>query len=169
MKALREIRDEDHDWLLELHNDPLVLQNLTNPTPISVQQHMQWWYRTKDDPRQKRLIYTVDDERVGFTKFYDIDHNNNCCVLGADIHKSFRGKSLAKPMWKLMIEHCFVELNLHRISLTTAEYNLIAMNVYAGVGFQKEGMLNQSLFRNGKYYDQVMMYMLRSDREWASK
>lgn len=160
---LRPVVDADHHFLVELHNDPIVLRNLTNPQPITFREHIGWWTSVKDNPQQRRLMFEVDGQRAGFTKFYDIDLINSCCVLGADLHSSFRGKKLSVPMWKLMLHMCFNDLGLNRVSLTTAEYNVIARHVYATLGFKEEGRLTKSLFRDGTYHDQILMYMLKDD------
>lgn len=161
--GLKPIGDEDHPWLVSLHNDPLVLRNLTDPTPITIDSHMKWWESIKGNTKQLRFIFTVNGIPAGLTKFYDIDDNNGCCMLGADLHKDFREKGLAKPMWRLMLGLCFESMKLHRVSLTTAQFNIPAQRVYSGLGFKEEGRLVQSLFRDGQYYDQVLMYLLRSD------
>jgi len=160
---LRHVLNDDHEFLVDLHNDPEVLYNITHPLPITLQQHYAWWEQIVEDPKQLRLIFTVDGARVGFTKFYDIDTVNGNCVLGADIHRDHRGKGYAKYMWARMLDWSFFNLNLHRVSLTTATYNPIGMHVYTKIGFKREGMLIESLCRDGEYHDQVGMYMLRQD------
>jgi len=161
---LREVRQEDHEWLVSLHNDPQVLTNMTHPEPITVIQHLEWWERVSKNNAQKRLIFEIGaDTRVGFTKFYDIDHVNRNCVLGADIHKDHRGRGYAKDMWTLMLNECFGPMNMHRVGLTTAEYNTIAQRVYWNLGFKGEGRMFQSLYRDGKFHDQICMYMLKND------
>ncbi len=161
--ALRCVHDDDHPWLVALHNDPTVLHNMTHPQPITMDDHMRWWKSIVDTTSQIRMIFTVNNEPVGFAKFYDVDLRNSSCLLGADIHKTFRGQGLAKPMWTLMIRYCFESLLLHRIALTVAEYNLIGLHVYEGLGFTREGHMIQSLSRDGHYFDQICMYMLQSD------
>lgn len=161
--GLRPVEDNDHAWLVELHNDPEVLRNVTHPAPITMAQHVVWWDRISHDHRQLRLIFTVGGSAAGFAKFYDIDQANRNCVLGADLHKSFRNQGLAKGMWKLMLRACFENLNLHRVSLTTAAYNTVAQHVYRNLGFREEGRLTQSLFRDGVFHDQICMFMLRDD------
>jgi len=167
--SLRPIVISDHDWLISLHNDPVVLKNLTDPSPISYADHLKWYRGVEDNPRQKRMIFVVDDidkqlgGPAGLTKFYDIDKNNGCCTLGADIHKDFRGNGYAKHMWTLMLDMCFNTFRLHRVALSTAEFNETAIHIYKKLGFNVEGRLTQSLFRDGKYYDQIMMYMLAND------
>lgn len=161
--TLRPVEDADHEFLIALHNDPEVLKNVTHPQPITTAHHLAWWKRVSHDHRQLRMIFAVDAQRAGLAKFYDIDRANNNCVLGGDIHKDFRGKGYAKHMWKLMLDACFNNMNLHRVSLTTAAYNVIGQKVYKGLGFHEEGRLTQSLCRDGSYHDQVMMYMLQED------
>lgn len=161
---LREVREDDHGWLIDLHNDPAVLYMMTDPTPITPSHHMNWWESISRNPREKRLIFEVNGDRVGFTKFYSIDKNNHNCMLGADIHKDHRGKRYARPMWTLMLNKCFDELQLYRVSLTTATFNDVGQRVYKSLGFQEEGRLIKSLYRDGTYHDQIMMYMLRDWR-----
>jgi RimJ/RimL family protein N-acetyltransferase len=158
--ALREVFADDHEFLLSLHNDPIVLHNLTNPTPITMEQHLIWWEKTKNNCKERRFIFTVNGQPAGFTKFYSMDAANLNCVLGADLHKDFRGKGYAKFMWNLMLEYCFYTLGMYRVSLTTAKYNLIGQKVYKNLGFIEEGRFKESLFRDGKFYDQILMYKL---------
>jgi RimJ/RimL family protein N-acetyltransferase len=156
---LREVEDDDHEWLVELHNDPLVLRNITHPYPITLESHMKWW-KSLNQQKEMRLIFTVNGERAGFCKFYDIDKENESCILGADIHASHRGKGYANVMWRLMLDVCFSNMALHRASLTVADFNEVGKRVYKKVGFIEEGRLHDSLFRDGKFHDQIMMYKL---------
>jgi len=158
---LREVNDDDHEFLVELHNDPEVLKNITTPTPVTLDSHLEWWNSICNNPRELRLMFTVDGEKTGFTKFYNIDRVNLNCVLGADIHRLYRGRGFSYPMWDLMIDFSFRTLGLHRVSLTTAEYNNIAIKVYRRLGFIEEGRLTQSLYRDGEFHDQLMFFMLR--------
>ena len=124
---------------------------------------MKWWDTIRNNQSEIRMIFTVNDVPAGFCKFYRVDMQNRNCVLGADLHKDFRGQGLASTMWNLMLETCFQNLQLNRVSLSSAVYNDIAQRVYRKVGFKEEGRLVKSLFRGGEYHDQICMYMLRDD------
>lgn len=168
---LRPVEQGDHEWLVELHNDPEVLRNLTHPQPITLTDHMQWWAKLCPEivaGHQDRKVFCIGHTRIGFTKFYDIDVHNRNCVLGADIHKDHRGKGYAKPMWNLMLSEAFGTWDdFHRVSLTTASFNTIGQRVYSGLGFKEEGRRIQALLRDGEYHDMIDMYMLRSD--WSAR
>ena len=158
--SLRDIEENDHEWLVELHNDPVVLHNVTNPKPITLKEHLSW-FKSLNSNKELRKIFYIDNDRAGFCKFYFLDHVNKNCMLGADLHKDYRGKRLAKEMWRLMLSYCFDSMGFHRVSLTTSEYNSIAIRVYEGLGFQCEGRYTEALYRDGKYHDQVCYYMLK--------
>lgn len=161
--SLREITDDDNQFLIELHNDPLVLRNVTDPTPVTLESHMRWWESIKQSKSQERLIFCINGIRAGLTKFYSIDFANKTCDLGADIHEHFRGQGHARPMWMLMLERCFDVHNLHRVALTTAEYNMIGNHLYRKIGFVEEGKKVDSLFREGMFFDQICMFMTKND------
>jgi diamine N-acetyltransferase len=164
---LREVTIQDHEFLVELHNDPDVLKNVTDPTPVTMETHLKWWHEIHQEPREKRLIFEVGGVKVGFTKFYSIDLVNKNCVLGADIHKSHRGYGYAKMMWSLMLNKCFIDWKLHRVSLLTASFNEVGRHIYKNVGFKDEGVGTQLLLRDGKFYDCIYMYML--DEDWYKR
>jgi RimJ/RimL family protein N-acetyltransferase len=158
---LRSVDVDDHEWLVGLHNDPVVLRNMTHPQSITIAHHLAWWEKISHDDRQLRLVFEVDGARAGFAKFYDIDHVNRNCVLGGDVHKDHRGLGYAKHMWTLMLQLCFDTMDLHRVGLTTAEYNVIGRQVYHNLGFREEGRLAQSLYRDGKFHDTLCCSMLK--------
>ncbi len=160
---LRPVEEDDHPFMFDLHNDPVVLNNLTHPEPITMDQHLRWWDTVKNDRRQLRLVFVAGGHRAGLAMFYDYDAMNQTIVLGADIHKDYRGKGWAKFLWTLMLARCFEGFHVWRASLTTADYNTVGQHVYQKLGFKEEGKLTQSLYRDGKRYDQVMMFMTRDD------
>lgn len=155
---------EDHQWLIELHNDPEVLRNLTDSRTITFNGHMKWF--TSLSMNQMRSIFLVDGIRVGFCKM-DVDRSNNSCVMGADIHKDHRGRGYAKPMWRKMLKYAFRSWGLYRCSLTTAAFNDIGYKIYTDLGFKEEGKFVKSLLRDGEYHDQICMYLLKEN--WDAK
>jgi RimJ/RimL family protein N-acetyltransferase len=59
----------------------------------------------------------------------------------------------------------FAELDLHRIELTVASYNPRAQRAYAKVGFVEEGRLREHRYAAGRYYDTLVMGLLREGFE----
>jgi len=52
---------------------------------------------------------------------------------------------------------------LHRIFLHVYSHNERAQRVYEKVGFVHEGTLREAYFRNGRYYDDLIMGILDTE------
>ena len=88
-------------------------------------------------------------------------------VIGEDIHRfsAELGYWLAEPFWnqgimtlavKRMVEYAFTNLNLHRIYAEPYEGNDASVRVLEKAGFQFEGRLKTSVYKNGKLLDQLL-------------
>ena len=65
---------------------------------------------------------------------------------------------------QLLLEHAFLTLNLHRVDLQVFDHNQSAIKVYKKIGFIEEGRLRDHHYRNGQYFDTLIMSILRE--EW---
>lgn len=56
-------------------------------------------------------------------------------------------------------------MNLHRVWLRVYSNNVRAIASYEKCGFKREGVLRETRWINGRYYDTVMMGILDEDYE----
>jgi RimJ/RimL family protein N-acetyltransferase len=103
---------------------------------------------------------------IGYAGIASINHVNNSgeyyIFLG---EKNSWGKGYGTEVTQLIIHYGFASLNLHRIMLTVSELNTGGVKAYARAGFQREGVLRQASYRDGKYHDKIVMAILRPDWE----
>jgi RimJ/RimL family protein N-acetyltransferase len=66
---------------------------------------------------------------------------------------------------RLLLCHGFETLNLNRIFLQADVENLGGIRAYEKTGFVHEARLREADFREGEYYDSLIMSVLRS--EWT--
>jgi RimJ/RimL family protein N-acetyltransferase len=64
---------------------------------------------------------------------------------------------------RLILRYAFLELNLHRVSLSVFEYNLRAQRAYEKAGFRVEGRMRGALNRENRRWDEIFMGVLRPD------
>ena len=64
---------------------------------------------------------------------------------------------------RLLLEYGFLTLNLNSIQLGVNADNARAVRSYEKCGFVHEGVRRQFVYRNGRYYDTVMMSVLREE------
>lgn len=164
--GIRAIKLEDIEWARQVHNEPSVLRMLTDPRPVSASKQRIWFKNLQKSQSSERWIVEYKKEKIGIVRIDEIDHINKSVRIGLDVHKKFRGKGHAKKIYKFLFEHWFEKENMNRIWLMVAEYNEIAYNLYRKLGFKEEGRARQALFRDGKYYDYIIMSILRD--EWRS-
>jgi len=75
------------------------------------------------------------------------------------------GKGYGTDAVRVLLRYAFEELNLARVSLGVYDYNPRAVRVYEKVGFVHEGRLRESVQRDGKHHDEIVMGVLRQDWE----
>jgi RimJ/RimL family protein N-acetyltransferase len=62
-----------------------------------------------------------------------------------------------------MLRHAFETLSLHRIALYVFEFNERAIRAYERCGFVVEGRARESIWRDGRWWDELAMSVLESD------
>jgi len=80
----------------------------------------------------------------------------------ADRRQGFGGEALA-----LLVRYAFDELNLHRLTAWTQEYNPQAARFLERAGFVPEVRQRQALQRNGRRWDVIVLGLLREEWERA--
>lgn len=80
------------------------------------------------------------------------------------INESDRG--YGKEAMRLLMAWAFEDAGAHRGFLDCKEYNDRALHVYESVGLQREGVLRDTIFVDGKYENLVVLGIL--DREWRA-
>ena len=73
-----------------------------------------------------------------------------------------REKGYGTEAARLVLEHAFNTLELHRIALEVFAFNVRAQHVYKKLGFRQEGVLRDALLWKGEYHDAVVMSLLES-------
>ena len=73
------------------------------------------------------------------------------------------GKGYGTEATQLMLDHAFGTMGLHRIALFVFEFNERAMRAYRRCGFVIEGRARESIWRDGRWWDELAMSVLESD------
>ncbi|MEE8337835.1 MAG: GNAT family protein [Dehalococcoidia bacterium] len=74
-----------------------------------------------------------------------------------------RGRGYGEDAMRTICRYGFQDLDLHRIELTTLAYNVRAVRSYEQVGFVLEGRRREHRYKGGRYWDTLVMGLLRSD------
>ena len=114
-------------------------------------------------------IHLADDDRlIGTCALSQLDSDNGSALFHITIgEKDVWGRGYGTQATRLMIDHAFTGLGLHRIALTVFSFNERAIRSYRSCGFVVEGRAREAIWREGRWWDEIAMSMLDSD--WATR
>ena len=115
---------------------------------------------------ENESLFIIQDKQnnkvIGHIGLYNIDLNIRSAEYAILIgNNEYIGKGVGKQVTNLILEYGFNKLNLNRIYLSFIKENIAAFNLYKKMGFKNEGCQRQAIFKNGVYYDSVLMSILK--------
>ncbi len=104
---------------------------------------------------------------VGTCALSQLDADNGSALFHITIgDKDSWGRGYGTEATRLMIDHAFSGLGLHRIALTVFAFNERAIRSYRSVGFVVEGRAREAIWREGRWWDEISMSIL--DGDWQA-
>jgi [ribosomal protein S5]-alanine N-acetyltransferase len=167
---LRPLGLEDAAALTTWLNDPEVTRHLLIYRPLTRMAEEAFLRKISESETDVGLGIVVreTEQFLGGLGLHQFDFRNRHAQFGIFLgEKSAWGKGYGTEATRLMVRYAFATLNLNRVWLHVYEYNERALRVYEKVGFRTEGRLRQDTFRDGRFWDTIVMAMLRE--EWAAK
>lgn len=159
----KPITEADLEWARVLHNDPEVLQMLTDTHEVQPDEQIRWFESLSRSKSSRRLVVWQGQMRAGLVRIDQLDYENSSVCIGLDIDPAFRGQGYARVIYKDMFEMFFVDEGINRIWLLVAEFNSRARHIYTSLGFKEEGRHRQGLTRFGKKWDYILMGILKEE------
>jgi RimJ/RimL family protein N-acetyltransferase len=167
--CLRPIERTDVDALLPWINDPEVTRTLLIHRPMNREAEIEFIDKmTKSEQDVVLGIALNAGERlIGATGLNQIDTRNRQCQFGIFIgDKGEWGKGYGTEATRLITGFAFATLNLNRVWLHVTAENAAGIRAYERVGYRREGVLRQAVYKEGRYHDLVTMAILRE--EWGA-
>lgn len=109
----------------------------------------------------------IDNENripIGTIQLYDFNEQDKGCKLGIRIgDRDYWSKGYGADAVNTLLEYAFMKIDIYRVTLKVYEYNERAVKCYLKCGFSYEGRTRQSAYIDGKFYDEIIMGILKSD------
>jgi ribosomal-protein-alanine N-acetyltransferase len=168
---LRPIQDEDWSTIEEWGRDQNALWGQyqrfqLDHVPRLRQAYQQTGLLTRESGLL--LIQTIQkNEIIGFVRYTLLpypDADTPYPEIGFGIPEiSAQGKGYAQEAVDLLVDYLFAGYPVERIMAFTDQENIPAQRVLEKNGFQQEGKLRRSMFRNGKWCDLFIYGILRQE------
>jgi len=154
------------EQLRQWRNNPELRQYFREYREIS--QDMQTaWYESRVLNNSNQVDFEIHDletgKLIGHCGLYYINWAYRTAEFGIYIGDfDYRGKGAGSDSLRTLIKYGFEDLNLNRIWAEVYTNNS-ALDMYTHIGFQVEGVMRQTVYKNGQYFDSTLIGMLKSD------
>ncbi len=166
--TLRAPEEADLAKLHQWSNDPEIWHMLGGwHFPYSTSSTSDWIASQRANSQQGRVfcIETQDEGIIGTSSITSIDWKNRNAFHGMMIGaKDLRGKGYALDALFTTMRYAFLELGLERLDGDMIEYNQRSIDFYIRKGgWKREGIRRNWFYRNGQFYDKVIVGVTKRD------
>ena len=167
---LRALDMTDLDRLCTWINDVEVTRYLGATRYQMTRQEEERWLSNQPPPGVaggvRFAIETKEGVHIGNVDLHPGNVEDRKASLGIMIgDKEYWSNGYGTDAIVTLLRFAFHEMGLHRVWLTTLDFNQRAIACYLKCGFRHEGRLRQDVFRHGRYRDFVLMGILRDEVE----
>ncbi len=167
MYKLRELEKKDIKEINSWRQSGELIEFLEAPYRyINIDVEDEWYenYLRNRNNTIRCAITTEEDKAIGLITLADINNISRSAELHIMIGKEENcGKGIGSFAIKEMLNHAFLDLNLHRVELQVLEYNDRAKKAYQKIGFKYEGTRREACFKKGKYINLEIMSILKDE------
>ena len=157
---IRRAEPNDCDAIYEMFTSPQVYEG-TLQLPYPSREYC----RKRIAEAEGYNLVAVSGEHVigmlGVKTFPNVPRRRHVGHIGISVSEAWQGKGVGNALMQAGIDLADNWLNLTRIELEVYADNEAAIRLYERFGFEREGVMRQHAFRNGRYVDSIMMARLR--------
>jgi len=160
-----ELKDIEGNYVKWLNDEDVVKHNSHGRFPINSYRLKGYVTMTTDSNNcvVLAIIHKKQETHIGNISLQSInwvDRNAEISfILG---EKSFWSKGIMFEAGKLLINHAFKKLNLHRIYCGTSSLNIGMQKLALKLGMIYEGERKEAIFKNDKYYSIIEFGILNN-------
>lgn len=161
--CLRAYREDDLERICKLINDAELKKFLvTNiPFPQTEWEEENWVKSHKqnsDGEYEFAIEATKTNKYIGGCSVRKVNWLSRTAEVGIMIaDKDYWGNGYGTDAMKVLIKFIFENMNIRKIKLCVFSFNERAKKCYEKCGFKVEGVLKDEIFKDGKYYDEILM------------
>ena len=167
---LRAFEYSDLCFLNKLRNDDLLFYSTCGNKYYISSERDRKWIEDKIFNNQNQLyllISTIEGNiSIGYICATNIDYINRKAQWGGIVIVSeFAGKGYGTEASKLLLGHLFEELGMNMVYGFWKEDNGVSLKMAEKLGFQKNGLVRDFVYKQNKFYNAYLYSILKSEYE----
>lgn len=168
---LRAIERPDAAALFRWLNDPDVMRHWGAGEAVvsrsAVETDIEKWLHQEQSLGHPAafLIESLEGDPIGFAVLTQDRRQDRSVELSLLIGEPSRwGAGLGTDALEALVDACFCQWSMHRISARSEAFNVRAHRWLRRAGFTQEGVLRDASFFDAQFHDQLLFGLLESDR-----
>lgn len=160
---LRAIRNDDSESLFRWVNDSRLARFSAPYRPVHEPAHEDWLRGLAGD--RSKVAFAIEETETGrlvgivqLVDIHDVHRNAEMRIRIGD--PDARGRGFGSASLRLLLDHAWRDLGLHRVYAYVFATNERAIASYARVGFEQEGRLRDAAFIDGAWCDVLVVAAL---------
>lgn len=164
---LRALEPDDYKTSISWRNDPEILDMIGGPKFFVSKETERKWVESNIGSNEKIVLAIClkdSNKYIGNIIIKDIDWRNRSVSMPILIgDKEEWGKGYATEARMMLLDYVFNEMGMNRVWGLVLENNIASIRSVEKCGFHKEGIMRESVFKNGKYHNQVLLSILKEE------
>ena len=158
---LRAAEPADAPIMLKWRFDPKNYDCFYEYAPVSLEAQKAW---IASSAGKDAFDFIAEDRKTGrafgMISLLNIDGRSRKCELGRVLvgEEDMRGTGYGRAAAELCLEYAFGHLNMRKVYLEVFADNARAVGFYEKLGFERDGLFREHVFKNGVYKDVLHMY-----------
>lgn len=155
--CLRAVVERDLPVLLAWRNTERIRNVMYSNHVITWQEHYEWFQRSQGEQyTNKHYVFLQGHTPLGVVNFTDITMIHKRLTWGFYIGAASAPKGSGVTMATLALDKAFEEFGMHKICGEVLLDNVKSINYHERLGFVREGVLKQHIFKDNHYVDVIV-------------
>ncbi len=171
---LRRFRPDDVEGMHACFGDPDAMRYWNTPA-CKTQAETARWVKAlgKAASPHQWLGWSVAERRgdrcIGMVNYHHRELRNKRLEIGYILAPAQQGKGLMTEALQAILDHCLVQLGVHRVEAMIHPDNAASIRLVTRLGFRLEGGPLRDYWRNGDVYMSTMVYaLIAGEQAWTS-
>lgn len=162
---LRALEPSDLELIYSWENNTKVWEISNTLVPFSkfvLKQYLETQHLDIYTTKQLRLVLVdKNNDAVGLIDLFEFEPKHKRAGVGILIDANQRGKGYAREALDLLEDYCFNHLDLKQVYANIGVDNLVSLNIFESLGYQKVGIKKEWIKTRHGFIDEFLYQKIR--------
>ena len=158
---LRPLGTPDLRRCVKWFSDPQIIRYLGRNSPVTMAEEERWFRDYERRTNEQIFAIEVEGRHLGNVGLHKIDRAHRKAEIGIVIGETGAwSRGYGTEAMRVALRYAFEVLGMNKVSLEVLEYNDRAIRTYERIGFQREGVHREDVYKDGRFVNVVRMSLL---------